>query len=696
MAQKSSSHSRQSVPPGNPALGAPPRTQQRGVWAAIGILVVAIAAAYANSLHGPFVFDDIPSIVENSSIRQLASPVVLAPSPDAVTTVGRPLINLSLAINYAAGGLKVEGYHAVNLGIHILSTLVLFGLVRRTLRLPTVSHRFASASTGLALTIALCWAVHPLQTESVTYVVQRAEGLVGLFYLLTLYCFLRGATEKHGTRWHLGGAAACAAGMASKEVMVTAPLVALLYDRAFLSCSLREALARRRRWWIALAASWFLLALLVYLCQRRGESAGFGLGMTAWQYARRQLGCVVHYLRLVFWPNPLALDYGNAAVKDTSHVIPSLIGVVALLAATVVAVRRKPQLGFLLVSFFVILAPTSSIVPIPGQVEAEHRMYLPLAAVVSVVVCAAYRVAVGWSVGRRTLTVLVLLVTFAFAWQTNRRNTTYQSALELWDDTVRHCPLNYRAYHNRGNALMAIGRTEAAIEDFEKVVALNPRDPKAYNNLGDAYSLAGRPEAALKSYETAIRRKPDFANPYNGRGSALGNLGHVEQAIADFSVAIRLAPRLAEARYNRGNALQARGDLAAAIRDYDEAIALKPDYADAYKHRGGAHESDGRLDLAIKDYDRAITLDPTEAEIYNNRGNTYQAKGQYEAAVRDYDKAIALKPDLAVAYHNRAFAHAQVKAYDNAWADVQRFRSHGGTPDALLIETLTRESGRSE
>jgi tetratricopeptide (TPR) repeat protein len=661
----------------------------------MGILVVATVAAYANSFHGPFVFDDIPSIVENPSIRALTSPAVLAASPDAVTTVGRPLVNLSLAINYAAGGLKVEGYHAFNLGIHILSALVLFGLVRRTLRLPTVSPRFSSASTGLALTIALGWAVHPLQTESVTYVVQRAEGLVGLFYLLTLYCYLRAATGTHGTRWQIFGVAACAAGMASKEVMVTAPLVVLLYDRTFLSSSLRGALGRRRRWWLAIAATWLLLALLVYLSQRRGDSAGFGLGMTAWQYARRQLGCIVHYLRLVFWPDPLVLDYGNAAVRDTSLVIPSLLGVLVLLAATVVAVVRKTQLGFLMVSFLVILAPTSSIVPIPGQVEAEHRMYLPLAAVVSGLVCAAYQAAARWRIGRRTLAVLVLLVTFAFAWQTNRRNTTYQSVLALWDDTVRHCPLNYRAYHNRGNALMAIGRTEAAIEDFREEVALNPRDPKAYNNLGDAYSLAGRPEEAMKSYESAIRRKPDFANPYNGRGSAFGNLGHIEEAIADFSTAIRLDPRLVEARYNRGNALQARGELGAAIKDYDEAIAVKPDYADAYKHRGGAYESDGRLDLAIRDYDRAITLEP-DAEVYNNRGNTYQAKGQYEAAVKDYDQAIALKPDLALAYHNRAFAHAQAKAYDKAWADVKRFRSHGGTPDALLIETLMKESGRSE
>ncbi|HEX7508565.1 MAG TPA: hypothetical protein VF550_17460, partial [Polyangia bacterium] len=215
-------------------------------WGAVGLLVVAVFLAYANSFHGPFIFDDVPSIVENQSIRHLGSARVLAAPPEALTTTGRPVVNLSLAINFAVGGLAVEGYHAVNLALHILASLVLFALVRRTLLLPTLSARFGVTATELALSVALLWAIHPLQTESVTYVVQRAEAIGGLFYLLTLYCFLRGATAARGRAWYAATVGACVLGMASKEVMVSAPLIAVLYDRTFIAASLRDSL--RRRW----------------------------------------------------------------------------------------------------------------------------------------------------------------------------------------------------------------------------------------------------------------------------------------------------------------------------------------------------------------------------------------------------------------------------------------------------------------
>ena len=309
------------------AVGSASANPSRKTWAAVAFLVVAVSATYANSFHGPFVFDDIPSIVENQSIRQLGSARVLAAPPDAITTTGRPVVNLSLAINYAIGGLAVEGYHVVNLAIHILAALALFGLVRRTLLLPKLSAQFGGTATGLALAAALLWAVHPLQTESVTYIVQRAEATVGLFYFLTIYCLLRGATTTRGRTWYAAALATCTLGMASKEVMVTAPLVAVIYDRIFIAGSFKETLRRRRSLWLALASTWVLLTLLLYSSHNRAGSAGFGLGITVWEYARTQFGCIVHYLRLVFWPSPLVLDYGSAVASTVAAFAPSFFTV---------------------------------------------------------------------------------------------------------------------------------------------------------------------------------------------------------------------------------------------------------------------------------------------------------------------------------------------------------------------------------
>ena len=716
------------------AAGRVPQTvgaTSRSIRAGVALIVVAVCAAYANSLHGPFVFDDTPSIVENQSIRHLGSLQVLAASPDAVTTTGRPVVNLSLAVNYAVGGLAVEGYHIANLALHILAALVLFVLVRRMLLLPALSAHHGTAATGLALSVALLWAVHPLQTETVTYVIQRAEAIVGLFYLLTLYCFLRGATAARGGVWYTAAVGACALGMASKEVMVSAPLLAVLLDRTFIAGSFKQSLRRRWRLWLALSSTWLLLAVLHHMSHSRGGSAGFGLGITAWAYARTQFGCIVHYLRLAFWPHPLVLDYGYPIARTAAEIVPSAIAVLALTAATTAALIWRPKWAFLGAWFLAILAPSSSIVPLPGQTEAEHRMYLPLAAVAAPLVLLAYHASSRF--GRRSmrmLPVLLLTVAAALGWGTYQRNKDYQSELTLWDRTVRACPQNDRAYLSRANAYWTSGQLDAALEDYDRCIALNPRYPKAYIGRGNVHGDMGRYDEALSDYENALKLNPDLADAHNGRGGVLANQGQVDAAIGEFNRAIALQPDLVEAYYNRANALDAKGDLDAAIDSYDRTIELRPDHAKAYNSRGSDYDHKGQIDAAIRDYnraielrphlaeaysnrcsaldvkgqmdaalgdcDKAIALAPDFAEAYTNRGNAFQSRRQYEAAIKDYDKAIDLKPGFTAAYQNRAMAHTQTQAYDKAWADVRAVRKLGGRPIPGMVAELTRRSGRSE
>jgi regulator of sirC expression with transglutaminase-like and TPR domain len=549
-------------------VGVAPAAPSLKIWAATGLLVVAVGAAYANSFHGPFVLDDIRSVVENQSIRDLGSAQVLAAPPEAITTAGRPVVNLSLAVNYAHGGLAVEGYHAFNLAIHILAALALFGLVRRTLLLPTLSAQFGAAATGLALAVALLWAIHPLQTESVTYIVQRAEAMVGLLYFLTIYCLLRGAVAAHGSGWYAAALGACALGMASKEVMVSAPVVALLYDRIFIAGSFRNSLRRRWGLWLALACTWVLLALLVNSSHNRAGSAGFGLGITVLEYAQTQFGCIIHYLRLAFWPSPLVLDYGVFVARTAAEIVPYAIAVFVLLAATVAALALRPKLGFPGVWFFAILAPSSSLVPLPGQTEAEHRMYLPLAAVVVLVVLVAYQ-ALGWLGlrSRGSVVALVSVVAAVLGWGTYRRNQVYQSELAIWDITIRNCPLNERAYLSRG---------------------------KVYDGMGQY-------DAAIRDYDNAIRLRPEYADVYNNRGAAYEAKGQLDPAIKDYDKAIALGPDGAEAYVNRGNTYQNRGQFDAAIKDYDKGIELKPNLAAAYQNRAIAYSRSGAFDEAWAD-----------------------------------------------------------------------------------------------
>src|SRR5438477_8927889 len=362
-------------PPPAPAAAGGRRSWER----LFPLLVVGlVGAAYHNALRTPFVFDDV-EIVETRALHNLWS---LRP----LIGTTRPLVQLSLAANYALGGLNVVGYHAVNVTIHALAALTLFALVARTLRSPRLGTRWHDAAARIALAVSALWAVHPLQTESVAYVVQRSESLMGLFYLLTVYCVARGAASPHARRWYAAAAVACALGMLTKPVMVTAPITVLLYDRALLAGSWRDAWRARRGLYVALGATWSILVWLLAGAHESAATAGFGMrDLTVGEYLRSQPGVILHYLRLALWPRGLVLDYAWPVAHGLGPVALPALALAALVVAAIVGFARRPGLGFPALAFLLILAPSSGLVPISDP-AFEHRMYLPLAAVVALAV----------------------------------------------------------------------------------------------------------------------------------------------------------------------------------------------------------------------------------------------------------------------------------------------------------------------
>jgi len=281
------------------------------VLAVAAVLTLAALGAYWNSFNVPFLLDDSLSIGDNPSIRHLGRIGDVLSPPTTALTAARPLLNLTFALNYAVGGLSVQGYHVVNLIIHICAGLALLGIVRRTLLLPGLRQRYGEAALSLAACVALLWTLHPLQTEAVTYISQRAESLMGLFYLLTLYGFIRSVTTESRNGWLILSVAACFCGMATKQVMVTAPVLVLLYDRAFVSGSFRSALAGRRWYYVSLAATWLLLGFLMHRSSLTTVRVGFQVGVSWLTYALTELRVVTDYLKLAFWPHPLVFDYGT-------------------------------------------------------------------------------------------------------------------------------------------------------------------------------------------------------------------------------------------------------------------------------------------------------------------------------------------------------------------------------------------------
>jgi tetratricopeptide (TPR) repeat protein len=642
-----------------------------GAFLAGVVVVLAAWAAYHNSFHGPFIFDDEETITKNPTIRHVWS--ALFP-PVKSTVGGRPVINLTLALNYALNGTGVWGYHAFNLLVHTLAGLVLFGIVRQALQQPVLKRRFGEDATLLALAVAVIWVVHPLQTEAVTYVSQRAESLMGLFYLLTLYSFVRGteaeksrvqSQESRGTPalgsqlstlssglWFSASVISCLLGMASKEVMVSAPLIVLLYDRTFVAGTFREAWRKRRLFYAALAVTWLLLAGLVAGTHGRGGSAGFGTQVTGWSYALTQFPAIVHYLRLSLWPDPLVLDYGTRLATQAEEVVPYAVIVLLLVIATVFAVWRRPVLGFVGCWFFAILAPSSSVVPIVTQTMAEHRMYLALAAVVVLAVLGLYSL-----LGRRGL-VVCAAAAVGLGCLTVQRNKAYFSDLAIWSDTVAKCPGNVRARYNLGNILVKLpNRLPDAIAQYETALQIDPNSAETHNNYGHALlKMPGHLSDAIAQFETALQLDPDSAKAHNNLGLALFDLpGRLPDAMAEFEAALRLDPDLAEAHNNLGTAfldLPERGPDAMA--EFEAALRLDPDLTEAHDNLGTIFlKMPGRLPDAITQFEAALRLNPDSMEAHSNLGSALlNEPGRLPDAIAQYEAAVRLDPASAGAHYN--------------------------------------------
>lgn len=615
---------------------------------AAGAAILAAGGwAYSTNFPGVLVFDDVISIASNPHIKSIWPLSEAASAPRDTTVAGRPVAALSLALNYALAPAdardaltspgpgtspegrerflrNIRGYHALNLAVHLAAALLLFGVVRRSLFAPALRERFGRSATRLGFLAALVWVVHPLNTSAVTYVVQRVESLMGLFYLATVYCAIR-AAEPGGRRglWTAASIGACALGMGSKETMVTAPLMVVLWDLLVGTdrAAPRWTLARTR-WplYAGLAATWVILAVLVAGNPRPG-SVGFGLGgWTWWSYLQTQAGVVAQYLRLALVPAPLVFDYEWPKAASLAEVAPPAAMLVGLLGATVAAAVRRHPAAFAGAWFFLILAPSSSVLPIPTEVAAEHRMYLPLAAVVVLAVVGIHALAgrvAGLRRGAAAAIVVVLAVAAAFGSMTHTRNLVYHSNDALMRDTVAKRPLNVRARVALGAELLSAGRFADAERELTVAAGLGGSDK-------------ARAQASMHL------------------GSALCAQGRLDEGIGRLNHALALDPTLAEAHALLGEAHSSRGEQALARTHFVRAADGLPDNAAVLRRAAwflatarDTESRDGRQAVALAE--RAVQLtDRHDALALESLMAAYAEEDRFAEAVAAGREAVAL------------------------------------------------------
>ncbi len=603
---------------------------------------------YANSLSAPFIFDDQISIVENQAIRSVAS---ARSQPENTPLAGRPVAGLTFALNYAASELDAPAYRATNLVIHAACALLLFGLIRRTLALPRLSATFGRHSSDLALAVALLWTVHPLTTDAVTYITQRTESLMALFYLLTLYASLRAHVSSHPAGWQAAAVGACALGMGCKESMVTAPLVVVLFDRVFLFETLRDAFRSRWRLYLGLALTWVFLALQLAAAPR-SNSAGFETGVGVWTYLLNQSVMITRYLRLVFWPVDLVINYGPPVAYGLGDVLPHAAAIASLAIVGVAAFRWSPPAAFLAAWFFITLAPSSSFIPIATEVGAERRMYLPLMSVLTGIVVALYRWTSVRQYGSRRLALTSMTVAAVLLGAgTIRRNAEHQSWLTLAETTLERWPTDV-AYASVGSELVRRQRDDEALP-LLRIAART--DPRGRYNLGVALFNLKRYTEAIRELDVLVGEHPmreEVPWAHRTMGSAYLRLSSWPEAISQLRMTLVMTPHDAEARQMLVTAYNSYGVTLAQDRRFTEAI-------DQFRHALDLHEQNAsaRYYLAAALYDteqfresfaeaqRALALRPTDPDALHLMGKLLAQQGRLQEGLAHLETAVKFRPE---------------------------------------------------
>jgi hypothetical protein len=531
----------------------------------IPLLIVLVGViAYSSSFSGTFVYDDIPVILNNRSIRTLK---VDLPYTRIVT-------DFSFKVNYALSGYNPADFRMVNVMIHIIASLLLYGIIRRTMLLPVFRGKYVEVADIIAGIVSALWVAHPIQTESVTYICQRYESLMGLFYLLTLYCFIRGVTagEKSNRIWLDCSLVSAIVGMGTKEVIVTVPVVVFVYDIIFMTGSPIETLRQRTLFYLAFVGTLGIFAMLWAGTLARSFVAGTPVipPVSSWEYLLTQSQVVVHYLKVALLLEPPCMDYGWRVVTQPFSVLPESIFLVFLLMLSIYASYRRMLAGFAGLFFFIVLAPTSSFIPVYDP-AVEHRMYLPLISVIVVSVLAMHfvlkmtfnkiRLASMLQYVIYSITAGIIIVGLVIT--TIRRNEIYHSELTLWRDVLEKRPQNLRAHLGICSSLLKEGKLKEAEACCRNLLCYLDKLEK---------DMSGFQPELIKEDIRLIR-----VSALNNLGVCRYNNGDYGEAVLYFQQALQICERYIPARENLALSLNQLGETNRARAEFLRLLCDDPE-----------------------------------------------------------------------------------------------------------------------
>ncbi len=750
----------------------------------IGISVFLI---YSNNLKGPLVFDDEQNIRDNRYIR--IKEISFNAVKDAAFkshAPNRPIPNISFALNYYFHQYNMKGYHVVNILIHIITGILLYFFIKITMGIegvrsqksedssqqPTVRLSGSTELTEVSPTTAdsqntshfslptshflipflssLIWLVHPLQTQSVSYIVQRMNSMAAMFYIMSFLFYVHARLAKGGIKKPLLFAGSLIAGvsaLASKEIAGSLPFFIFLYEWYFFQDLNREWI--KRYLFIFGGILFFLIIFaLIYMGTNPLDKilqAYQQRDFTMSQRVLTEFRVIIFYISLIIFPHPSRLNLTHDfplsySLFDPINTLFSILIIAGLIGLAVYLAKKERLISFCIIWYFGNLVIESSVIGL--ELIFEHRNYLPSMLVCLIGVNEIIRVLKNQTLRVfKTIRVsekipgyiLISVIAIILSFWTHERNGVWSSDFSLWKDCVEKSPKNVRPYNNLGISLSAQGKIEEAMNYFKQAIQIKPDYAYAHNNLGYALALQGKTEEAIpyylkaiqiipgyvdanynlanalskqekyeeaaKHYSNVLMVMPDHEKAHNGLGAVLLHLKKHDEAIYHYSESLKINPDFAETHNNLGLVFADQEKNRDAIRYYSEAIRLNPEFAEAHYNMGLALAKTGNLNEAVSHFTKAKKIKPDYAEAHNNLGNALAGLGKMNEAIESYSQALKVNPEFADAHYNLGVAMAGNGKTDEAvkhYSEALRIKPDFADAHYNLGVILAREGKTDE
>jgi protein O-mannosyl-transferase len=636
----------------------------------ISIILIILAGiiVYSNSFDCTFHLDDRNNIQEKPLIQNLSNFTNI----NFWLHPARQIAYLSFAINYHYNKLDVFGYHLINIIFHIITGIFTFFLIKLMLKKNnSKDEKFNNNKNWIALFSALLFIVHPLQTQAITYIVQRMASMAAMFYIISIYFYAIGRIEhsqKNNTlkalTFYVLALISGFMAVMTKENSATFPFAMLLFEFFFI----RDKKNKIYKNYIIISFLTIIGICILYLLLNPTiltSGASEGINISGIDYLINEFVVIVRYLQLIVLPVNQSADYGNVNygfpfVKSfwRFDIIGCLSLLVGLIVLAIYLYKKNKILSFSIFWFFLTLSVESSIIPIADPMF-EHRMYLPMLGVGLLLVSSLFLILNKLRPIFVFSFLSVIVITMGITCYS--RNEIWKNDLSLWSDVINKTPYNARGWHNKGWTLEELGKNEEAIQYFDKAILLKPDYFSAWYNKGLVYKRLGKYDEAIKYYDEAIKIKPDFDEAWNNKGTALYNLKRNEEALKCYSEAINLNPSNFEAYNNEGSALISLGKFDESIEFIDKSIKMKQDYFEAWNNKGLALANLKKYDESIKCFDESIKIKPDYIDAWYDRGTTFFFLERYGDAIYCYDKVLGLNPNHSAALSSKNIALEKLK-----------------------------------